>query len=170
MTPGSWWKNKTTGQRLVVPREMGPFKTEQPRWRNRFATRHGVGRTPDLFPCYVEGDALFLRWLTVQELRASHRPYRPPSYDRVALPRWLTKPEDFNDFILDDTFWGGIAGIRGNLIAFVGLYPSDQHFTNWGTARYSLAFVPTKDARTRFVPKYNQIHPTAWDKINGADH
>ena len=147
-----------TGQRAVVPTYTSVFKGHGRGYAGRFSTKHGLGRTPDLFPVYVEGYQLFLRWLTLDELRASHKPYRPSVCGRTPLPPWVTKPA-FNDFTLDGGLSVSIQGIRGHLIALVGLDPVEQSFTDWGTVRYTLQFIETSEARTRLKPMFVKIPP-----------
>jgi hypothetical protein len=132
-------------------------------WSKGFPVRYGLGHTPDVFPLYAEGEAQFLRWLSPDELRASHRPYRPPSVGRVPLPPWITRAQH-NDFIYDQYFWCSVSGARGNLVALVGLDPTDQGFLDYGTTRYTLRFIESKDVTRMLAPKFRSKQ-SAWDKL-----
>lgn len=164
MTPGSWWKNTKTGQRLIVPRFLRAYLPESHWVHGHSSARHGTGRPVGLFPLLAEGESLYMRWLTLEELRVHHRPYRPPRSGRVPLPPWVSKA-DCNDFLLDGEFHCAVYGWRGSLVVVGGIDPVEQAFHDWGTPRYTLKFIESKDVIKRLTPKYNKLRSTAWDRI-----
>jgi hypothetical protein len=140
----------------------------EPGRAGRFPKRHGLGQPVGRLPLFQEGKQLHMAWLLPEELRAIWRNCRPSRKGYVPVQPWMRKPY-MNEFMFDGSFHVCILGIRGHLVACTGMDPEPKNFTNFGDVQYTTFFLETREARERLRPKYSSIHPTAWDRIGGAD-
>lgn len=162
VTAGSWWRNTQTGQRLIVPADLQAFRT------GHFMAGkiHGCGRTEGMVPFYAEGESLYMRWLTREELLAGHRRYRPARKNRIPAPPWVyPKSGQINEFLLDTRFQCSILGVRGSLIALAGMDPPEQALYDWGTVRYTTRFIQTGPELQRLQHRFNPRQLTSWDLL-----
>ncbi len=191
LSPGSWWVNKKTGQRMVVPKvRLGGART---RISKRKSVQHVSGYTPDRIGCYVEGYSLYPVYLTTEEVHAAWKRYRPTP-DRTFIPSWLQNsyekdefqvklegllPEDWfgrswdwkfwSQLTADREIWVGIQGIRSGWFCFCGLDPTDQKsvepYSYWPYVRMTTFWAPASKVVGKMTPKFHRPRPDAWDLI-----
>lgn len=194
MTPGSWWINKRTGQRLAVKKHATSFMSQHSRREGRRWVRRGEGRNEDRLPCCVEGLELYLVWLTHDELLGGWKPYRPKK-DTGRIPRWLSHPPQFNDFLytpplhVGSPHWVTVVGIRSGWLCLSGIVEDESTLVtvkatsnlgfaqaqvrgnfDWGLQKYNTFFLPASEVVSRLVPKYDKIRKTVAERlIEGLD-
>jgi len=171
VTPGSWWQNPRTGQRIILARYPHPFTVDARVTSNpgHYRPRHGPNQPIGRVPAFQEGHQLGLAWLLPEEIKAAWRRYRPSRRGvraDIPVPPWVVKPiGDFNDFVLDDHFWVSVIGVRGYLVALTGVDPTTQPFTHWGSAISTTFFIEKSEVRDRLRPKYAKLPVTVWDHV-----
>ncbi len=191
VTPGSWWVNKTTGQKLAVAKGNMLSCTMR---EGRRTQRHGLGRNVGRFPCYLEGLALYLAWLTEDELRGGWTTLRGLPRDEAPIPDWLRRPRH-NDFLytlpdppyqpfnplgvtvlrfLPRSGWiclSGSALEETTAIQYDSKGPLGERWSvpgqfDWGLQRYHTFFLPISEAVPRLVPRFDKIRTSIYEHIN----
>lgn len=194
LTVGSWWVNKKTGQKLAVAdigmhtRRRSVYNPKTKRYRYE---RRSNGRSPDRVPCYLEGEDLFLAWLTEVELRAAWKLLRLTP-DEGFIPNWLRKPRH-NDVLYMppnppytpfEPFWVSVIRIRSGWLCLTGMaqesiiqesFPTKDVPYNgerclgpfdWGMQKYNTFFLRASEVVPRLTPKFDRIKKTVYDHIN----
>lgn len=151
--------------------------------RTKGTVHFGLGRPPDRIPCHLEGKRLYLAWLTEDEIRAAWKLFRPRLNDR-AIPMWIRKPREFNDFLLYDkpvreipdvekaeSVWVSVQRIRSGWLCLTGIVQNEitsacheerengrrrleLGYFNWGLQAYNTYFLPASNAVPRMLPRF----------------
>lgn len=139
LSPGSWWVNRRTGQRMAVATDPGlrcqtSFDGSRTMTGRPRRVRHGLGRNPDRTPCFLEGRNLYLAWLTEDELHGGWKQLRLKA-DDGHIPDWLRSPR-MNDFTYTppdetpygvvETLWVSVLGIRSGWLWLSGMMQTEM--------------------------------------------
>jgi len=190
ITPGSWWVNKRTGQKMAVadPRSI---VTEHTKVDGKWVKR-GLGRPPDRFPCFLEGVGLFLAWLAEDELRSAWKLLRLKP-DEAVLPGWVVNAHIKDFWVYDkpirelshDALENGyrhhlsLMRVRSGWLCLVGMSthtridityaPGQKNESrgnfNWGIQKFATMFLPISEAVPRMRPRYERLRKTVYDHI-----
>lgn len=190
ITPETWWVNRKTDQKMGVA-NLRNYTTWSRRVRGESGRiqQAGFGRDLGRHPCHLEGEELYLAWLSEDEIRSCWRPLRLPRVKApYELPYWLVRREH-GDVLLystkelrgrpeGDPVWLAIQRIRSNWVMLSAISErtsiqitkaNDRTHApiayDWGSQLWNTQFLSLEDAVPRMLPRFGTVRKSKYDAL-----